>query len=193
MSEIIQPDEQNVQEKAPVFEQAVVNRTEQYEHKAAGFWIRFWAYTVDILILSSVGMLIIKPVFRLFSLELNDPVWYAPFSLITAFLFYAYFVLMTKFCSQTVGKMIFGIRVISKNGVKLTWSTVIFREWIGRLISTIPLSLPYIAVAFTPKKQAIHDFIADTLVVHEAVYDKKEKLVQEHTSVAKELQEQNVF
>ncbi|MFJ5768300.1 RDD family protein [Psychrobacillus sp. NPDC093180] len=193
MSEIIQPDEQNVQEKAPVFEQAVVNRMEQYEHKAAGFWIRFWAYTVDILILSSVGMLIIKPVFRLFSLELNDPVWYAPFSLITAFLFYAYFVLMTKFCCQTVGKMIFGIRVVSKNGDKLTWSTVIFREWIGRLISIIPLNLPYIAVAFTPKKQAIHDFIADTLVVHEAVYDKKEKLVQEHTSVAKELQEQNVF
>ncbi|SER91063.1 RDD family protein [Psychrobacillus sp. OK032] len=193
MSEIVQPDEQNAQEKAPVTEQVVVHRTAQYEQKAAGFWIRFWAYTADILILSSIGMLIIKPVFRLFSLELNDPVWYAPFTLITAFIFYAYFVLMTKFCSQTVGKIIFGIRVVSKNGAKLTWGTVIFREWIGRLISIIPLNIPYLVIAFTPKKQAIHDFIADTLVVHEAVYDKKDKQEYEHHIVAKELQEQNVF
>lgn len=193
MSEIIQPDEQNAQEKALVTEQAVVHRTVEYEYKAAGFWIRFWAYTADILILASIGMLIIKPVFRLFSWELNNPVWYAPFSLITALLFYAYFVLMTKFCSQTVGKMIFGIRVISKNGTKLTWGTVLFREWIGRLISIIPLNLPYIAVAFTPKKQAIHDFIADTLVVHESIYDKNEKHAYKHPEVAKELQEQNIF
>lgn len=193
MSEIIQPDEQNVQEKALLTEQVVVHRTVEYEHKAAGFWIRFWAYTADILILASIGMLIIKPVFRLFSLELNNPVWYAPFSLITALLFYSYFVLMTKYCSQTVGKMIFGIRVVSKNGAKLSWGTVIFREWIGRLISIIPLNLPYLAVAFTPKKQAVHDIIADTLVVHESIYDKNEKHVYEQPAVAKELQEQNVF
>ncbi|TQR08449.1 RDD family protein [Psychrobacillus soli] len=193
MSEIEQPDEQHVQENTTKIEHEIVHRTANYEHKAAGFWIRFWAYTADILILSSIGMLIIKPVFRLFSLDLSNPVWYAPFSLITALLFYAYFVLMTKFCSQTVGKMIFGIRVVSKDGANLTWSTVLFREWIGRLISVIPLNIPYLVTAFTPKKQAIHDFIADTLVVHEAVYDKKEKLEYERTSVAKELQEQNVF
>ena len=34
-----------------------------------------------------------------------------------------YFVLMTKLCNQTVGKMIFGIRVISKDGAKLKWGT----------------------------------------------------------------------
>ena len=83
---------------------------------------------------------------------------------------------MTKLCNQTVGKMIFGIRVISKDGAKLKWSTVIFREWIGRLISIIPFNIPYFVVAFTPKKQAIHDFIADTLVIHEGAYDKKEKV-----------------
>ncbi|MFJ7827065.1 RDD family protein [Psychrobacillus sp. NPDC096623] len=192
MSEFVQPEEQHVQANTSATQQVIVHRTAQYGQKAAGFWIRFWAYTVDILILASIGMLLIKPIFRLFSLELNNPVWYAPFTIITAVIFYAYFVLMTKFCNQTVGKMIFGIRVISKDGEKLKWSNVIFREWIGRLICVIPLNIPYIVVAFTPKKQGVHDFIADTLVVHEAVYDLSEKVKYE-SSAAKELQEPNVF
>lgn len=192
MSEFVQSEAQHVQANTSATQQVIVHRTAQYGQKAAGFWIRFWAYTVDILVLASVGMLLIKPIFRLFSLELNNPEWYAPFTVITAAIFYAYFVLMTKLCSQTVGKMIFGIRVISKDGGKLKWGTVIFREWIGRLISVIPLNIPYLVVAFTPKKQGVHDFIADTLVVHEAVYDLKEKVAYENT-VAKELHEPNVF
>lgn len=192
MSEFVQSEEQHVQANTSATQQVIVHRTAQYEQKAAGFWIRFWAYTVDILILASVGMLLIKPIFRLFSLDLNNPVWYAPFTLITAAIFYAYFVLMTKLCSQTVGKMIFGIKVISKDGGKLKWSTVIFREWIGRLISIVPLNIPYLVVAFTPKKQGVHDLIADTLVVHETVFDLKEKVTYENAP-AKELHEPNVF
>ncbi|MEK4486739.1 RDD family protein [Psychrobacillus sp. FSL H8-0484] len=193
MSEVVQTDEHDVQENTSITQKVVVHRTAQYEPKAAGFWIRFWAYTIDILILSSIGMLLIKPVFRIFSLALNDSKWYAPFAIITAIIFYTYFVLMTKLCHQTVGKIIVGIRVVSKDGGKLTWSTVLFREWIGRLISVIPFNIPYIVVGFTPKKQAIHDYIADTLVVYEASYEKKEKVEYEHPSTAKELQEQNVF
>ncbi|MEI4769273.1 RDD family protein [Psychrobacillus sp. FJAT-51614] len=193
MSEIEQPEENIVQVSEATTQQVTAQHSDQFEHKAAGFWIRFWAYIVDLLVLSSIGMLLIKPIFRLFSLEINDPTWYAPFTLITAIVFYAYFVLMTKFLNQTVGKMIFGIKVISKDGEKLKWSTVLFREWVGRIISVIPLNIPYLAVAFTPRKQAIHDFIADTLVVHEAVYDKTQKVEYTLPSSAKELQEQNTF
>lgn len=193
MSEIVQSPETHVQSITSDPQQIIVNRTVQYMPKAAGFWIRFWAYIVDLLILASVGMLLIKPIFRLFSFDINDPVWYAPFSLISAILFYSYFVVMTKLCNQTVGKMIFGIRVISKDGSKLKWSTVLFREWIGRLISIIPLNIPYLVIAFTPKKQAIHDFIADTLVIYETDYNKDEKELGEERVGAKELQEQNEF
>lgn len=192
MSEIMEPEENRTLEQSNS-QQVMMKRTDSFEHKPAGFWIRFWAYIVDMLILSSIGMLLIKPIFRLLSLELNDSTWYAPITLLTAFLFYAYFVLMTKFLSQTVGKMIFGIKVISKDKKSLSWGTVLFREWIGRLISIIPLNLPYLAVAFTPKKQAIHDMIADTLVIHEAVYDKTEKIEYIKPPVAKELQENNMF
>ena len=30
-------------------QQILVHQQQQYDHKAAGFWIRFWAYTVDIV------------------------------------------------------------------------------------------------------------------------------------------------
>lgn len=193
MSEIELPEERIVQVSESPTQQVVAKPTDQFEHKAAGFWIRFWAYVADLLVLSSIGMLLIKPIFRLLSLEINDPTWYAPFTLITSIIFYAYFVLMTKFFNQTVGKMIFGIKVISKDREKLKWSTILFREWVGRIISVIPLNIPYLAVAFTPKKQAIHDFIADTLVVHEAVYDKTQKVEYTRPPAAKELQEHNIF
>ncbi|MBD7943548.1 MULTISPECIES: RDD family protein [Psychrobacillus] len=194
MSEFVQNDGENVQESPSSTQQRiVVQQTESYVQKAAGFWIRFWAYTVDLLVLSSIGMLLVKPIFRLFSIDINNPSWYAPISIVTAVIFYLYFVLMTKFFAQTIGKMIFGIRVIPKNKGKLTWGNVIFREWIGRLISIIPFNLPYIVAAFTPKKQAIHDYIADTLVVHENTYDKKEKVSYKQVPVANELQETNEF
>lgn len=35
---------------------------------------------------------------------------------------------MTRYFQQTLGKMIFGIRVISSNGAKLTWSQLFFLE-----------------------------------------------------------------
>ena len=55
---------------------------------------------------------------------------------------------------------------------QLTWSTIIFREVIGRFISKL-LVIPYLLVAFTPKKEALHDIFADTYVIHEDAYRKK--------------------
>ncbi|WP_342525094.1 RDD family protein [Chryseomicrobium sp. FSL W7-1435] len=141
-----------------------------FQPKYAGFWIRFWAYLFDLLIIASVGWLIVKPLFRLFNIDLQATIWYAPITILSAIIFYGYFTLMTYFFRQTLGKMIFGIRVHSLAGEKPDFFTVLFRETIGRILSVIPFNLPYIIVGFTPKKQAIHDFIADTVVVHEADY-----------------------
>jgi uncharacterized RDD family membrane protein YckC len=72
---------------------------------------------------------------------------------------------MTKFLGQTLGKMVFGLKVVDlkKNG--LSWGTVLFREWIGRFISSTVI-VGYIIVAFLPHKQGLHDLFADTSVVH---------------------------
>ena len=56
-----------------------------------------------------------------------------------------------------------GIKVVAKDGGKLTWGTVIFREVIGSFISKM-LFIPYLLVIFMPKKEALHDLFADTLL-----------------------------
>jgi uncharacterized RDD family membrane protein YckC len=132
----------------------------------AGFWMRFWAYLMDIIIIGSLNRLLVFPIFRALGLPLAESEMFAPAAVATAIVFYLYFVLMTKYFGQTLGKMIFGLKVVSLKGEKLSWGTVLFREWIGRFIS-ITLVIAYVVVAFLPKKQGLHDLFADTAVVHE--------------------------
>lgn len=131
----------------------------------AGFWMRFWAYLLDLLVVGSLERILIKPIFRL----LNAPLWefnmFAPISIAGAVTFYLYFVLMTKFFGQTLGKMVFGLKVVDLKKEQLTWGTVLFREWIGRFISSTTV-VGYIIVAFLPKKQGLHDLFVDTSVIH---------------------------
>lgn len=141
-----------------------------YSQKEAGFWMRFWAFLIDTLLVSAIIGICINPLFYLFDWDLDATSWYAPIIILTGIVYYAYFILMTKFFAQTVGKMIFGLKVRTDSGEKLDWSTVLFREGVGRFISNTFMHVPYLIVVFTPQHKAVHDFAADTIVVHEASY-----------------------
>ena len=145
---------------------------DRFVQKPAGFWTRFWAYLIDLIVISSITSIFVYPLFRIFEWDLQGSTWYAPIGIITSLIFYLYFVLMTLFLKQTVGKMIFGIRVISIKQDKLSFSTILFREWIGRFFSATIWPLYWI-IGFTPNKQGVHDFIADTMVIHEQAFEKK--------------------
>ncbi|MGK7378029.1 RDD family protein [Planococcus sp. 1R117A] len=180
---------ENVQNNRPV--EPNYKEVMFYERKPAGFWVRFWAYLIDILLIASVTSVLIKPIFLLIGLETSSSTWYAPYAIISAVVFYAYFVLMTKFFEQTVGKMILGLRVVSLKEEKLSWGTLLFREWIGRFISATIWPLYWI-VGFTKLKQGIHDFVADTTVIHEDTY-RKQILFEKKRSEGSELQEAETF
>ena len=165
---------------------------ERFEHKPAGFWVRFWAYLIDLLVISSITSILINPLFRIAGWDLQGTTWYAPIGFLTGLIFYAYFVLMTKFLKQTVGKMIFGLRVIPAKNEEFSWSTILFREWIGRFFSATIWPL-YWVIGFTPKKQGIHDFIADTMVIHELSYEKKVVMIGQSVSESSKLQQPEAF
>ncbi|WHY84995.1 RDD family protein [Neobacillus novalis] len=131
----------------------------------AGFWMRFWAYLLDLLVVGSIERILIKPLFRVLDISLTEFNMFAPISIASAVIFYLYFVLMTKYFNQTLGKMVFGLKVVDLHNNKLTWGTCLFREWIGRFISATVI-LGYIIVAFLPKKQGLHDLFTDTTVIH---------------------------
>lgn len=157
-------------ENALLIDKPITN--ENYALKTAGFWIRFWAFLLDGFIITAVIGILVNPIFYIMDWSLSETVWYAPISIISAIFYYSYFVLMTKFFGQTLGKMIFGLRVISLKHEKLTWSDVLFRDWIGRIINNIFMPL-YILIVILPNNQGLHDYFADTTVVHEKVYIEK--------------------
>lgn len=135
--------------------------------KFAGFWMRFWAYLIDLLVIGSIYRIMINPTFRWLDLPLNDPSIFSIKAVSTGIIFFAYFLLMTKFFGQTLGKMVFAIKVVSKElDRQLTWSTLFFREVIGRFISKKILLIGYLISGFTSEKKALHDIFADTRVIH---------------------------
>jgi uncharacterized RDD family membrane protein YckC len=76
-----------------------------------------------------------------------------------------YFILMESSARQaTVGKMAMGIQVTDLNGNRIT-PMAAFLRYIGRIVSAIIIFIGYIMAVFTPKKQALHDMIANTLVL----------------------------
>jgi len=185
-------NEHQVEPSAPLEEQRVQtdrDETRVNEHAYqpvilphfGGFWMRFCSYLFDLLVVGAINGLLVYPVLRFID-GTDSGGMFSVVSIATTIIYFTYFILMTKFFGQTLGKMIFGLKVISLKGVPLSWSTVLFRELIGRYIHTaltiftIPLlAILYLVVAFTPKKQGIHDLIADTSVIHERTVIAKQK------------------
>ncbi|MGG4267987.1 RDD family protein [Peribacillus simplex] len=130
----------------------------------AGFWMRFWAYLADLFVIGSLNRILIHPIFKFY--EGTDDLWFSAEGLLTGIVFFLYFVLMTKFLNQTLGKMILGLKVVTlkEEAKTISWGTVLFRELIGRYISKVTW-IGYLLAGLLPKKQALHDVFADTSVV----------------------------
>ena len=134
----------------------------------AGFWLRFWAYLIDIIAIWSLDHLLIKPIFKALNLSQYDFTILSPITIGSAVVFYLYFLLMTKYLGQTLGKMVLGLKVVSLKEESLSWGTVFFREVIGRfIVRTLMFGFTYILVGVLPKKQGLHDIFSDTSVIQE--------------------------
>ncbi len=120
----------------------------------AGFWMRFFAYCLDLIIIASLQRIFL---FFLASGGLK--------TVLSLAIYLLYFVLMTKFNQgQTLGKMAFGLQVVSLTEEDLSWTTVMIRELFGRYLQKTFLIM-YILIVFTPKKQHIIDLLVETSVI----------------------------
>lgn len=188
MEQAPQLSEQPVMVKPTVEYETV--QMEHFRPKYAGFWTRFWAFTIDLLVLYAISGILIKPIFRVVGIDITDPpfLFFSAYKTTALLLLFLYFTLMTKLMGQTVGKMIMGIRVVAKNGEPLTWGAILFREVFGRFISKM-LVVPYLLVLFMPKKEALHDVFADTVVEYESTYEKEVRVSRRQQLEGQQLQE----
>lgn len=123
----------------------------------AGFWKRVVALLVD----SVIVIILLIPI-ALFSL-VDSLVWvYYVGSISLNWLYFAFF--ESSGWRATPGKKLLQINVVNLNGDRITFARATGR-YFAKFFSAIILGVGYLMAAFTGKKQALHDIIADTLVI----------------------------
>ena len=140
----------------------------------AGFWRRFWALVIDTIILSLVLAAVAVPVMLWSGISLDSDVtdlteWSDRAGAIAyaadLLLWLLYYALMESSPLQaTLGKMALSIRVTDLAGQRISFLRAIGRN-LAKIISGAILLIGYIMAAFTERKQALHDIIAQCLVV----------------------------
>ena len=148
----------------------------------AGLWLRLVAFVIDAIVLSVVYLLMIIPLYNYFApdpvyefagpgLVVDEPAimngWLVlDFSqVILAVTGITYYAIMEASRYQaTLGKMAMELKVTDAGGGRLTFSGAILRN-ASKVLSSLLLMAGHLAMAFTKRKQALHDLIADALVM----------------------------
>ena len=66
----------------------------------------------------------------------------------------------------TLGKMAIGVRIVRVDGAQLSFGRATARHFLKVMITPlVPFAIGYLMAAFTARKRALHDVLADTLVV----------------------------
>jgi uncharacterized RDD family membrane protein YckC len=139
----------------------------------AGFWVRFAASVLDTLVLTLIWI-VIALVFGLASYLFGLPVgprWVQlALSVAPAWLYFA--LLESGPRCATFGKRAFHLQVLEADGLVRIGFLRATGRWFARYLSIALLMLGYLIQPFTPRKRALHDFIAGTVVVAQASYSR---------------------
>ncbi|MBU1920248.1 RDD family protein [bacterium] len=119
----------------------------------AGFWRRVLAAIIDGIILSAIFWIIGGG-------DFSGASW-----IVTTAIAWLYYALLESSAKQaTLGKMAVGVIVTNEDGKRISILRATGRHF-AKWISAIILCIGFIMVAFTEKKQGLHDMLADTLVI----------------------------
>ncbi|HEV3220649.1 MAG TPA: RDD family protein [Candidatus Acidoferrales bacterium] len=155
-----------------------------------GFWIRFVAAFIDGMVLSIptyVFYLVVLAMFggaaafhlRSLASENQDQLaqnlpaimagllgLIALMTILSLALNWLYYALMESSPRQaTLGKSVLNLKVTDLNGNRISFGRATGR-YFGKIVSGMAFAIGYIIAGFTEKKQALHDFMAGTVVIH---------------------------
>jgi uncharacterized RDD family membrane protein YckC len=140
----------------------------------AGFWLRAVAYVIDTVLLAIVSAIfVLGPLSQRAGISTQNPwVFFTngsrqvlAINLLMLMVQWLYWALLESSPWQaTVGKRILGLYVTDMEGKRITFARASGR-YFAMMISTLTLCVGYLMAGFTPKKQALHDMIAECLVL----------------------------
>lgn len=123
----------------------------------AGFWIRFLAYIIDALILSAMTM----PFTMLFGFNVEEQSG----SLIGIIITWMYFALFESSEWQgTPGKKALGLIVTDEAGRRIS-AIQATKRYAAKILGVLLLGIGGLMIAFTGRKQGLHDKMIGTLVL----------------------------
>ena len=128
----------------------------------AGFWLRFAAYLIDSVVLVVIQMVLAVAVLLIDPGDLRALLNIAPVGWALTWAYFA--VLESSPLQGTVGKHALGLYVADVYGDPIGLGRASARYWL-KLFSSLLLMAGWIMAAFTPRKQALHDLVAQTLVL----------------------------
>jgi uncharacterized RDD family membrane protein YckC len=132
----------------------------------AGFWIRAVATAVDVVLLLLVTMPLLLWIYGLEYLDPDGPRIHGPMDLLISDVLpiVALFVFW-RYRSATPGKMLVGAKIVDAATDGRPTNAQLVIRFFAYIVSTIPLGLGFLWIAFDPKKQSWHDKLARTVVV----------------------------
>ena len=137
----------------------------------AGFWLRVLASFIDSLISCAVFFPLGIGVGLLMVASGSDPnsadmllvrLSTNGLSIVAGWLYYS--LCESSSWQGTVGKKVLGLRVTDLDGRRISFVNATGRHF-GKILSGLILGIGFIMVAFTERKQGLHDIMASTLVV----------------------------
>jgi uncharacterized RDD family membrane protein YckC len=146
----------------------------------AGFWVRFFASLVDMVLL----VLVLLVFQTILGVVLGVALAFAGIpmergsdasTIVGATALVASVLVAWIFCAAmessanqaTPGKMVFGLVATAADGSRLSFHDATVRHF-AKYLSTLSFLAGYFMVGFTEKKQGLHDLVAGSLVVKKA-------------------------
>jgi uncharacterized RDD family membrane protein YckC len=134
----------------------------------AGFWLRFVAYFIDAVIVN-IAAYILGAIGGLAlgfgAAGTGNQAAQTTAGLIGLVLAWLYFAFQeSSAVSATLGKRALGLRVLRSDGMRLSFGRATGR-FFAKFLSGAILLIGYIMAGFTDRKRALHDMIADTVVI----------------------------
>ena len=137
----------------------------------AGFWIRLVAFIIDAIVLALVQALLADRL-GISAGDIDHLPWQEgllrilPELVFGSALTAVYAMIMVGTWGGTLGKLIFGLRVVRhSDGGKVPYGLALGRS-LAEFMSLIPIGLGYVWIALSPSKRGWHDYLCDTRVVY---------------------------
>lgn len=134
--------------------------------KIADLNLRVIAYIIDLAVIGLVRAIL--EALNIPHIALSENSFLITHNIFLLALMFLYLCVLPVFLSgRTLGKLAMGIRIVTVDGSPLTVGRLFLRNWVGYIVSGIPVGIGFLWALTNENRQTWHDILAETVVVRD--------------------------